>query len=188
VVAAGYYNSSNSLTAYNATSTAFTTTLLQTSSGNDPFLVKYSSAGTVQWIAKCQSSSINSDLFNAICSTTDSGIVAAGSYNSTGSLTAYNATYTAFATTLLASTTSDDPFLVKYSSAGTVQWIAKCQSSSTGNDTFSAICSTTDGGVVAAGYYNSAGTLTARNTDGTNFSTTLPATSTSTDPFLVKFY
>ena len=190
VVAAGSYNSTGTLTAYNANRTNFGTTLGATGTGQDPFLVKYSSSGTVQWIAKCQSLGTGDDRFNAICSTSDSGIVAAGFYISSSgfTLTAVNANGTNFLTVLPASNTGTDPFLVKYSSAGVVQWIAKNQSSSTATDQFNAICSTSDGGVVAAGFYNTTATLTAVNSNGSNFGTLLsPASSTGHDPFLVKY-
>lgn len=185
VVAAGYYVAGATLTAKNADGTSFSTVLPASSTGIDPFLVKYNSTGTVQWIAKLQSSSIDEDRINAITSTSDGCVVAAGFYTSTGTLTAKNANGTSFNTTLPASNTGQDPFLVKYDSAGTVQWIAKLQSS--GIDTLTAITSTSDGGVVAAGYYNSTNTLTANNADGTSFGTILPTSSTGEDPFIVKY-
>ncbi len=187
VVAAGFYASSDTFTAYNANLTTFATILPASSTGNDPFLVKYSSSGTVLWIAKLQSSSTGMDHIQSICPTLDGGIVAAGFYDSTGTLTAYNANLTAFTTILPASSNDTDPFLIKYSSAGTVQWIAKLQSSSTGGDQILGICSTSDGGIVAAGYYNSTGTLTAYDATGNAFGMVLPSSSTDTDPFIVKY-
>lgn len=176
----GYYTSST-LTAYNADTSAFGTTLTLTTSA-DAFVVKYSSVGTVQWVANIGGTA--NEIANGICATTDGGICITGQYTST-TLTAYNANNTAFATTLTNSSAGiTDIFVVKYSSAGTVQWVATiCGTSS--DDVGYAVCGTIDGGICVTGYYYSS-TLTAYNATGTAFGTTL-ANSGSSDVYIVKY-
>jgi hypothetical protein len=171
----GVYNAS--MTVYNANGTAFATTLAN-ASAFDVFIVKYTSAGTVQWVAKVNGS--GSDEGNGICATTDGGICATGQSNSTP-LTAYNANNTAFATTLAG---NNDAFVVKYSPAGAVQWVARM--GGTNYESGLGICSMTDGGICVTGYYYSA-PFTAYNASGSAFATTLANNSNTLDVFVVKY-
>jgi hypothetical protein len=157
---------------------------LTASASNDVFIVKYTSAGGVQWITRLASS--DNDIGNGICSTTDGGICVSGRFISL--LTAFNASSpntSGFATTL---TTAGnwDTFIVKYSSSGLVMWVTRI--GGTGNDYGEAICSTPDGGICVTGWYDaSSNPLIAYNSDTTSFFTTLPS-SGSRDAFIVKYY
>jgi hypothetical protein len=108
--------------------------------------VKYNSAGSVEWLARV--SGAGTEQANAICSMSDGGICVTGYYSSTTTtLTAFHASGTAFGTTLGQSTptASQEVFIVKYNSAGTVQWLARV--SGAGNDIANGICSMSDGGI-----------------------------------------
>jgi hypothetical protein len=70
------------LRAFHASGTAFGTTLANTTptASTETFIVKYNSAGTVQWLARVSGAS--SEIANGICSTSDDGICVTGRYDS----------------------------------------------------------------------------------------------------------
>jgi hypothetical protein len=175
-VSAGYYASAT-LTAYNANGSAFGTVLANPigAGTNTGCVMKYNSSGNVQWIAQ------TTTLVYGATSTTDGGIVLTTYSNS--NFIAYNATGSAYGTTLTTSG-STDGYLVKYSSSGIVEWCTKV--GGTSNDWMMTLCSTADGGVVAVGHYTST-TFTAYNANGTAFGTTLALSSASNNAFIVKY-
>ena len=179
IVVTGNYLS-NPLTAYHANGTAFGTTLAN-AGGNDAFVAKYTSSGTVSWVARIAGTSTDSGI--AVTSTSDGGILVVGNHIST-TLTAYHADGTAFGTTL-ANYTGTDALIAKYTSSGTVSWVAVV--AGTGNDYSNAVTSTSDGGIVVAGYYSTNNGLTAYHANGTAFGTTLPNAGINNDVFIAKY-
>jgi hypothetical protein len=176
----GSYGSSP-LTAYNASGTAFGTTL-PIIGGTDVFIVKYDSSGTVQWVARAGASSTTNDDGNSISTDSSGNVYITGRYLP-GPLTAYNATGTAFGTTLPNSSTQYDVFIIKYNSSGTVQWVAKSGNITTADEGNSITTDSSDN-VYITGYY--ATSLTAYNADGTAFGTTL-SNSGNNDVFIIKY-
>jgi hypothetical protein len=168
----------NPLTAYNANGTAFTTTL-SNAGGVDAFIAQYSSTGTVNWVARIAGT--GSDGGSAITTDPSNNIFVIGTFSSS-TLRAYNKTGTVFGTTLTNSG-SVDSFVVKYTSAGTVSWVTRI--GGTGADVAYAICTDSDGKINVTGSFTSS-TLTAYNSNGTPFATTV-TNSGGNDVFLVQF-
>ena len=169
---------------YNSDGTSFGTTLAN-AGGNDAFLVKYNTNGFVQWVARVAST--GADIGYGI--TTDpSGNVYVTGQGGIATVTAYNSNGTAFATTL-ANAGGVDAFIVKYSSSGFVEWVARVASASTTGDIGYQIKTDSSGNVYATGYHG--GTTTAFNANGTAFTTTVSNTQSggggSTDVFIVKY-
>jgi uncharacterized membrane protein len=104
---------------YNKDGTPFGTTLTNSSGSYNSFIVKYNSAGFVQWTAK--QSATGENYSYGVATDSAGNIIIAGYYYST--LTLYNKDGTAFGTTLVSP--SYHSFIVKYNSAGFVQWTAK---------------------------------------------------------------
>jgi hypothetical protein len=162
----GYY-ASNPLTLYNSSGSAFGTTL-PNSGSNDCFIAKYSTSGTVQWGARIagtvadQASGISVD---------GSGNVYVTGYYASNPLRLYNSSGSAFGTTLPYSGGSNDCFIAKYSTSGTVQWGARI--AGTGAELALAISVDGSGNLYVTGYYSS-NPLTLYNSDGSAFGTTLP--------------
>lgn len=147
------------LTAYNADTTAFGTTLA--SLGNtDVFLVAYSSSGVVQWVARMGTTS--QDIGRAVATDSGGNVYVTGFFN--GAFTAYSSNGTAFSPTLPAGIGSD-VFLVKYNSSGTVQWNARLFGPS--GDVGFAVQTDSAGDVYIAGQANTG--IVAYNADGTFF-------------------
>jgi hypothetical protein len=120
VIITGSFQSAT-FTANNSDGTAFGTTL--TNSGSyDSFIVKYNSTGVVQWVAQ-QSGAGQDTARGGVAIDSGDNIIVAGQFYST-TLTLYNKDGTAFATTLTNSG-GFDSFVVKYNSAGFVQWVAQ---------------------------------------------------------------
>jgi hypothetical protein len=105
---------------YNASGT--TTTSLTAVGTRDGYVAKYSHAGVVQWAAKIgvAAATVNS---TGIASSADASIVVSGSWNTTGTLGVYNAS--GVATSLVGTSASNDAFLAKYATAGTVTWVTR---------------------------------------------------------------
>ena len=97
-------------------------------------------------------------------------------------MSAFNANGTAFATTL-ANTGLGDAFIVKYNTSGSVQWVAKI--ASTAGDTGYGISTDSSGNVYVTGGGGGA-TVSAFNSDGTTFATTIPNAGQG-DAYIVKY-
>jgi hypothetical protein len=173
----GYY-ASNPLTLYNSDGSAFATTLPNLSGFSDSFIAKYNTSGTVQWGARIAGSVDDQGL--AISVDGSGNLYVTGYYNST--LTLYNSDGSAFATTL-ANSGSNDCFIAKYNTSGTVQWGSRI--AGTGDDQGIAISVDGSGNLYVTGLYAS-NPLTLYNSDGSAFSTTL-ASSGSNDCFIAKY-
>ena len=162
VVVSGSY-SSTTLTAYNAGASAFGTTLANSgTTTNDAFVAKYDSTGSVAWLARIAGTS--DDVANAVAFDSSGNVIVVGNYSST-TLTAYNANGSAFATTLANSgTSSNDVFIAKYTSTGSVAWLARI--ASTGDDLAFAVAVDSSSNVIVAGNYNNFRPLVAYNANG----------------------
>lgn len=177
VYVTGQFTGTSSMTAWNADQTSFATILSTLTAGLQPYLVKYSSLGVVQWVTKGYAGSNN--VSNSVtCDSTDN-IYIAGYYGSI--LTFYNADQTAFATTLAIGTNSD-AFLAKYSSSGSVLWVTRMTSAGN-SDIAYGVSTDSQGNVYVTGQHN--GVLTAWNANQTSFATTL--STSGTDGFLIKY-
>ena len=102
--------------------------------GNDCWIVKLSSSGSIQW-QKCYGGSDN-DYAMAIEQTSDSGYIVAGGSNSTDGDVSGNHG-------------SDDCWILKLSSTGSIQW-QECLGGS-GSDAAESIQQTFDGGYIVTG-------------------------------------
>jgi hypothetical protein len=114
------------ITAFNANGTAFGTTI--SVAAGDAFITKYNSSGSVQWITKIASA--NSDQANAIAIDSQDNVYVVGT-GGVGTITAFNASGSAFATTIV--TTVGVPFIVEYNTSGTVQAVLKMLPASGGS-------------------------------------------------------
>ena len=105
---------------YNADGT--TTLSLAAVGTRDGYVAKYSHAGVAQWVAKIgvAAATVNS---TGIASSPDASVLVSGSWNTTGTLGVYNAAGTP--TSLVGTSASNDAFLAKYSTAGTVTWVTR---------------------------------------------------------------
>jgi hypothetical protein len=103
--------------------------------------------------------------------TDSSGNINISGYFYGGTLIAYNANGTPFATTLVGGTGNVDVFVAQYSSTGSVNWVARIGGA--GYDNPASITTiSSNGDVTFTGSFTSP-TLTAYNKDGTPFGTTL---------------
>jgi len=102
--------------------------------GDDIFLVKFNSSGSVQWAEAVGGTGTDRD--KSVIQTSDSGFAVAGYTGSFGA-------------------GSNDLFLVKFNSSGSVQW-AKAVGGTSGDYGYSVI-QTSDSGFVVAGYTESFG-------------------------------
>ena len=157
--------SSNPLTLYNSDGSAFGTTLVNSGS-DDCFIAKYNTSGTVQWGARIAGTL--GEQGTAISVDGSGNMYVTGSYGS-NPLRLYNSDGSAFGTTLAFSGFTDC-FIVKYNTAGTVQWGARI--AGTGFDTAYSISVDGSGNMYVTGYYTS-NPLTLYNSDGSAFGTTL---------------
>lgn len=170
--------STNQVQAYNGDGTRFGT--VYTTYDSDAFLVKYNTAGSVQWLTRVSVSDFTNVIDNGYGVVADStGVYMTGQVG-IGTVTAWNAAGTSGRTF---TTTSADVFLVKYTLAGVVSWLARM--SSTAADVGYRLALDTSGNVYVCGQYGAA-TMTAFSGSGAAFGTTL-ASIGSGDSFLVKY-
>jgi hypothetical protein len=148
---------------YSGTLTIGSTTLTGAGS-NDAFVAKYDTSGTVQWATSIGGTSYD----NGYGIATDSGgnVYVTGNYSS-GSIT--------IGSTTLTSAGSDDAFVAKYDTSGTVQWATSIGGTST--DLGIDIATDSNGNVYVIGNYY--GSITIGSTTLTN--------SGSRDAFVVKY-
>jgi hypothetical protein len=177
ITVTGNYNST-SLICYSKGGIAFGTTLTNSGS-NDVFIVQYSSTGLVNWAARIAGT--GDDYGQAICTDSTGNITVTGNYTS-NPLYVYDKNGIAFGTTLTNSS-GNDVFIVQYSSAGSVNWVARIAGS--GNDYGVGICTDSTGNITVTGYYNS-NPLRIYDKDGNQFTTTLP-NSGNNDIFIVQY-
>jgi hypothetical protein len=156
--------------------------LVRTNGTRNGFIEQTSSSGDLNWLAKIELG--DSGNINGICTDSNGNITVCGIYSSS-ILTAYDKNGNNFPKTLAlgSGTGSTEGFIVQYSSSGSVNWIAKIGGSSIESPL--GICVDSNGNINIIGVYSSS-SLTAYNNNGTAFSTTLTAAS-STDTFIVQY-
>ena len=106
----------------------------------DGLIIKYSSSGEVEWAKSFGGSSNN--LINSVAATSDGGAIAGGYFRSS-SIQVGNETLT--------NNGSNDGIIIKYSSAGEVEWAKSIGGSS--DDYINSVATTSDGGIIAGGYF-----------------------------------
>lgn len=173
----GFFPSAT-LTAYNASNVAFLPTLTNAGTGNDAFVVKYTSTGDVSWLASIAGTS--SEQGNGIATDSNGNVTVTGQYLST-TLTVKDASNNTFGT--LTNSGNNDTFIVQYTSAGAVNWAARI--AGTTSDNANAICTDSNGNINITGVFNST-SLIAYNNDTTPFPTTL-TNSTSNEAFVIQY-
>ena len=166
------------ITVFNSDGTAFPTTILDISNG-EAFIVKYNAAGTVQWVTRISSTSV--DIGYAIATDSSGNMYVTG--QSSNVVTAFNSNGTAFGTTL-GNAGGSDVFIVKYDTSGFVQWVARVASA--GNDAPFAMATDSSGNVYVTGWTGSGSVVTAFSSNGVGFSPTIP-NSGGTDAYIVKY-
>lgn len=170
------------LDAYNADgSLGISQTTTFPTNGSLGAVYKYSSTGTAQWIARVATTTSGGSAFSAITCGPDDAIYAVGSCRS-GS-TAFNADGTSFGA--IANAGLADAIVVKYNTAGTVQWIARI-GSATSVGAGGVACDSSGNVYVCGGGGSTTQAVTIYNANGTTFST-LPVTAGLSDGFVVKY-
>ena len=168
VFVTGYYSAA--LTLYN--SSGVSNAALAFTGGQDAFLAKYDSNGTVVWAAQIAGTTTSGDAGQAVATDSSGNVFVTGIYSR--ALTLYNATSVggAYSNTLAFTGGTYDAFLAKYSSTGTVLWAARI--ASTGDDAGYGVATDSSGNVFVTGYYTSTTAITLSNAGGTASSYTLP--------------
>jgi len=146
---------------------------------DDAFVTKYTPTGRVLWATRITGSLIETT-GKTICDTSGN-VYVIGMYNSV-TATFYNANGTIGATLSRASSNLE-LFIVKYSSSGSVLWVAR--STGTGTDFYYAAGVDASGNLYVCGSFTA--TLTVRNSDGTTALTLTPATSGTREVFIAKY-
>ena len=153
---------STTLTLYNTGGTTGAT--LSGVSGDDCFLAKYSSTGSVMWAARIVGT--GNEFGYGVATDSSGNVFVTGSYNS--SLTMYNSGGTQ--TKTIASSGGNDAFMGKYSADGTsVMWAARFSSLGTNNEYGRGVATDSSGNVFVTGYYEN--TFTVYNAGGTTGAT-----------------
>jgi hypothetical protein len=148
IVVVGYYQS-NPLNIYAADGTTVSFTLSNPQLVEDVFVVKYDSSGNPLWARRMGGTS--SDVAQSVSTDSSGNIVVVGSYIST-SLNIYAANGSTVSFTL-SNSGSNDVFVVKYDSSGTLLWARRM--GGTGFDSFSAIRTDSSGNIIVTGSYRS---------------------------------
>ena len=154
-----------------------------TSSVTTAFVVKYNSSGIAQWRARIDASS--SDQSRGVACDSSGNIYMTGLYSG-GTATVFNFDGTTFGT--LANSGSNDAFLVKYNSSGTVQWATRIASSN--SDVGYGIAIDSASNVYVTGQFSGTtflGTVTIFNAGGSTFGTLSLNNVSTTAAFLVKY-
>ena len=99
------------ITGYFFGTTVFGATSISSAGGNDIFVAKYNSVGTLQWVQSASGTS--TDVGYGIAVDGLGNVCIAGTYSNTAT----------FGTTSITSAGSLDIFVAKYNSSGTLQWV-----------------------------------------------------------------
>jgi len=149
VFVTGYYSAA--LTLYN--SSGVSNASLAFTGGQDAFLAKYSSTGTVLWAAQIAGTTTSGDFGYGVATDSSGNVFVTGYYGA--ALTLYNSSGVGNAS--LANTGGNDAFLAKYSSTGSVVWAAQIATTST--DVGLGVATDPSGNVFVTGYYGGAVSL-----------------------------
>ena len=153
---------------------------LDITGSTDIFVVKYNNSGTPQWVRKVGGSGTDSGVGISVDSSGNAYVI--GTFAST--LTVFD-TDNSTPFTTVATTGSNDLFILKYDTSGTPQWVRKV--GGTLADAANGISADSSGNVYITGSYTSA-TLRIFNTDNSTNFATLGNTGTSTnDVCIVKY-
>lgn len=169
---------SGTVTIFNQDGTTFGTLSNSPAGISDIFLIKYNSAGAVQWATRIGGTSNDSPVSMVIDNLFNTYIL--GQYAS-NPLTVFNQDGTPFKTLTKAGTTTTDIYLVKYSPAGTAEWAT--QLGGTGNDTAVGMVIDSAGDVVICGNY--ANSFSVFNQNDSLFKTL--SFIGSTDGYIIKY-
>jgi hypothetical protein len=164
VIVTGFYSGPASL--FNAGGTVVGATLQNTTFTPDVFIAKYSSAGTVLWATRAESTATDGGY--GIASDISGNVFVTGLYNAAINLFNPNGSTGAS----LAFTGGRDVFIAKYSSDGFVSWATRIAGDgATAGDEGRAIATDPSGNVLVTGIYS--GTVTLYNNGGGNATTLL---------------
>ena len=146
-------------------------TLTNHSNGaNDGLIIKYNSEGAVEWANSFGGSYY--DYIESVTETSDGGYIAGGYFDST-SIQVENETLT--------SNGANDGLIIKYNRSGDLEWVKKIGGSA--DDYIQSVASTSDGGVIVGGYFEST-TIQVGNETLTNNTTSYPYTN---DGLVIKY-
>jgi len=163
-------------------------TLPASLAASDIFLIKYTTAGALQWYTAIQGNGGCNDIGYAVAAYSTS-VYVAGLYNANSAVALSNGIGTASGKSLPATTanfTYPSPFVVKYDNNGVVQWSATILSGGTnGGDAVRGV-GTDSSGVYIAGYYQSGSAVALKNTDNSASGKSIPLTSGAAG-FVVKY-
>jgi len=191
----GQINSSGRTTPlYGPAISVFQTLPTTKATGTDAIVAKYDVNGQPLWGARLSSGNLSNEAGYGTATDSVGNIYVTGIYGGGGATgtapgcTAYNADGTAFGTSVIwegASGSVSDVFLVKYNPVGVVQWLTRMSTGTGGgSDIGYAVAVDSGDNVYVTGEY--IGVLTAYNSDGTAFGTTL-ATIGTRDVFFIKY-
>ena len=152
VIVGGYFESTT-IQVGNETLTNNTTSYPYT---NDGLVIKYNSEGAVEWAKLIGGSGY--DYIYSVASTSDGGAIVGGDFGSS-TIQVGNETLTNYRNGYY------DGLIIKYNSSGAVEWATSFGGSS--NDRINSVASTSDGGVIVGGYFDSS-TIQVENETLTN--------------------
>ena len=183
VLVIGYYQADT--TFYNQVVIGTAGPTLPFTGGNDVFVAKYLSDGTVSWAARITGETTGIDYGEGIATDSSGNVVVIGIYQNI--LTIYNATSLGGGSgATLPYTGGNDVFVAKYSSAGAVLWAARIAGTTTSDDRGRAIATDSSGNILVTGQYQFALTIYNATSLGGGIGATLPVTG-GTDCFVAKY-
>ena len=122
-----------------------------TNTTSDGLIIKYNSAGTVDWAKGIGGSDSSYDYITSVAECSDGGIIAGGYFESRSielgngiTLTHTNKFYSYYS----------DEMIIKYNKNGECEW-AKAIGGGSGDDKITSVAECSDGGIIAGGYFES---------------------------------
>ncbi len=158
VVAGGYFNSSTIQVGSEK---------LTSKGSSDGIIIKYDAEGEVEWAKSFGGSSY--DEINSVVATSDGGAIVGGYFRSSSQVGGEKLTSNGY----------EDGLIIKYDAEGEVEWAKSIGGSS--SDYINSVASTSDGGVIAGGYFRSSTIQVGNDTLTNNGSTSC------TDGMVIKY-